>query len=423
MNPTVEERIRRAAVQLDEAVERRAHGAPGYFADAGGRRRRTSWVAAAAAVVAVAGAAVVVQREGGQRVVQAPPASAPVGGEGWERLPDAPIAPRFQHLLVSTGDGFLVWGGYSGRATLTDGAFYDADAGRWTVVPDAPLARDRGDAVGVWTGTEVVVVNGIDGDVRAAAYRPSSNTWRSLPNPPLANAANAMTRAVLVDGTVVVVAVSEEGEPGVRNQVAVFDTASSQWRIGEVPSTAIGSSFDAVVVGSEVVVVGRRGAGGKSCGATVVAAYRPAEDTWRALDAGPVGTPWVLAVASTGREVAVVSGHCGDQEGERGTFLLDPATGAWRAGAAAPAGVDGDYRYAEVWTGRELVVTDERGTPAFYDPAADAWRTGTPNPLGRSIEEVPWVWVDGRLAVFSGGLTSGPTCCTPIDGGYLYTLA
>jgi hypothetical protein len=324
---------------------------------------------------------------------------------------------------VSTGSGVLFWGGYDTNGQRTDGAFFDVAANTWTKTPQAPLASDRGDAVGAWTGTEAVVVNGIDGKVKAAAYLPATNTWRKLPEPPLHNAANMMTKAVTVDGLVVVVTVSDEDERGVRNQVAVLDPATSTWRIGVSPAP-FGSGFDAVAVGSEVVVVARSGFGGKGCGDSVVTAYDPVTNTWRPLPATPVVAS---VVASTGPAVFIVGNRCGESEA-RDAYQLDPAAGTWRATAAPPTGVIGDMRYGEVFTGRLVATFDAEGTPVFYDPQADRWNVGLANPLHRRIAETPWVAADGVLVSFSGGLSQaeghgGTGCCRPLDGGYSYTAA
>ena len=419
MTITVEERIRRAALQLDSAIESRPVE-PAYVDEAAPVRGRV-W-AVAAAVLLLAGAVGVATQIGVDST--APPATQPTLSGGWERLPEAPIGPRFQHLAVSTGNGLFVWGGYGGDSERTDGAFYDASTQSWVKAPRAPLARDRGDAIGVWTGTEVVVVNGIDGNVRAAAYQPGTNTWRELPDPPLKNSANMMSWAVFVDGAVVVVAVSEEGEEGVRNEVAVLDLASGEWRIGAGPSAPFGSGFDAVVVGSEVVVVARHGMGGKSCGQPVVLSYSPASDVWRPITPTPLDLLVSVGVASTGAEVFIVGGQCGGDVVGRKAFLLNPSTGVWRPVASVPDGVRGDDRYAEVWTGSSVVLFDDVGAPVFYSPSSDTWRTGPASPVGRRLSEAPWTWVAGGLVVFSGSpMSDDGGCCDPSKDGYRLTPA
>lgn len=453
---SVEERLAAAAAILDAEVEqqvdtRRVGAEPSYLVVDGRRPRGPlagtsatvrALAAVAATVVLIAGAVLVATRSGAERVdpVVAPAASSSSGaraadGEGWSDLPASSVAPRFQHVAVSTDTGVLVWGGY-GSDSLSDGAFFDSPTGTWRSLPDAPLASDRGDAVGVWTGREVVLVNGIDGHVRAAAFDPSAFSWRSLPDPPISNAANMMTKAVVVEGTIVVVTVSEEGDGGARNEVATFTPAggggeaAGTWSIGEPPPGSFGSGFDAVVVASEVIVVGRRDSGGKSCGDAVVYAYAPGGDAWRSLSSGPIANVYGPAVVSTGSELFVGGGvECGKAataaglpEGRPQAFLLDPVTDAWRPTSDAPAPLRGDGRYAEVWSGRFAVGRGADGAPILYDPAADRWHAAVATPLGEQYSEVPWIWHDGQLLLTSGGVGDGQGgCCRPLAGGYAYT--
>jgi len=425
MTISVEERLARAAKVLDEHIEQHEVGVSYLAQGAAPPRHRISaaMVGAAAAVTLVLGV-VVASEGGGDGIVAAPtPASRPAGDEGWALLPEAPASARFQHLSVSTGSGLLVWGGYGPDKARSDGAFYDGEKGTWLDLPKAPLAGDRGDAVGTWTGAEVIVINGTDGHVKAAAFDPGSLSWRSLPDPPLTNAANMMTRVVAVDDTVVVIAVSVEGEGGARNEVARLDTTTDTWTIGEPPPASFGSGFDAVAVGSDIVVIGRRGVGGASCGESAVLAYRPSANSWRNLPSGPIANRAGLAVVSTGREVVVAGGIvCGDDFVRAETFVLDPISASWRAAAAAPTAVRGSDRYGEAWTGRWMVTANDDGAPTLYDPAANRWHVGPPHPLGGRYTETAWTWVAGRVIIFSGGLADDQGgCCEPVDGGYAYT--
>jgi hypothetical protein len=397
-------------------------------------------IAAVAATVAlVAGTSIFAMRRDGRPEEVTPAASSvarAADGEGWADLPASPIAGRFQHVAVGTDTGVLVWGGYGGSTSLGDGAFFEAATGLWRALPDAPLATDRGDAVGVWTGSEVVLLNGINGGVKAAAFDPTRFVWRALPDPPIATAANMMTRAAFVNGRVVVVTVSEEGEGGTRNQVATYTPGQpvddpGAWSIGESPPGSFGSGFDAVVVGGEVVVVGRRDSGGKSCGEAVVYAYAPDTDRWRLLPTTPIANVYGAAVVSTGSEVFIGGGvECGavagspakPPAGRSEAFLLNPTTGEWRPSAGAPVPFRGNSRYAEVWSGRFAIGRGPHGEPVLYDPAADRWHVAPATPLGNAYDEVPWVWHDGELFLTSGGVANGEGgCCRPLGGGYIYT--
>jgi hypothetical protein len=427
MKMSTEERLARAADVLDEHIEARV-AAPAYVAEerAHARSRVPGAVAAVAAAMALVLGVTYLATSPDDAHVAAPAApSHRLGDAGWDLLPAAPIRPRFQHVAVSTGHGLLVWGGYTGDGPRTDGAFYDARTAEWRKLPKAPLAGDRGDAIGAWTGSEVVVVNGTDGDVKAAAFDPDSFEWRALPDPPLTNAANMMARLLPTDAGVVVIAVSTEGEGGARNEVARYDEVTGSWHIGEPPPSSIGSGFDAVAVGDEVVVIGRRGVGGAGCGEARVLAYRLSTNTWRTLPPGPLEERGGPVVGLVGDEVLVAGGfECGDPTARTDSVLLDPSRGEWRPAASAPTALRGSDRYGEPSSGRMVLAIDETGSPAVYDGEADRWHRGPAHPLGTRYTETPWAWVDGRVLVFSGGLANGEGgCCKPVEGGYAYTLA
>ena len=427
MSISIEERLARAASVLDEHVERRPVTGLYDAAEPPAHRHRAP-LAMAAALVAIA-LVIGVLNVGGNselNMVSAPPGPGhEAGTEGWDLLAPAPIAARFQHLAVSTGSGLLVWGGYTGDGPRTDGAFYDGRSGEWRTLPKAPLSGSRGDAIGAWTGVEVVVVNGIDGHVKAAAFDPTSFTWRSLPDPPLTNAANMMARLLPTDAGVVVIAVSTEGEGGARNEVALYDAAADRWTIGEPPPMSFGSAFDAVNVGDQVVLVGRRGGGGASCGDSVTLSYAPRTNRWRQLPDGPIGDRGGLVIASIGSEVLAAGGFvCGDPRPRREAFLLDPATSSWRNAATAPTTLSGGDRYGDPANGPLVFALDEAGVPALYDAAADRWQVGPAHPLGGRYTETPWSWVNDKIVAFSGGLANDEGgCCQRVDGGYAYTPA
>jgi hypothetical protein len=425
MTLDVEARLQRAARVLDHHLDAPS-AEPTYLAPAPRPARRRPLVvsvAAFAAVLAVVGAMVLTSDSTTQRTIT-PGQTVPAGAAGWMTLPDAPISPRSQGLVVSTGDGLFVWGGHD-NGTKTDGAFLDMATGVWRKLPGDPLAGDRGDAVGVWTGHEVVVLNGTN-DVRAAAFDPSTFEWRRLPNPPLAQAANAMNRAFFVDGAVVVIGVATEGPDsnGVQrapSQGARLDLASSTWRPIAASPRDYSSFFSAATAGDEIIVLGTPVNGGKECG-SIVLAYRPATDTWREISAGPVASRMDSVVAWTGTELFVGGGISCTPIGTRlaSAYLLDPLSGIWREVPEAPLPFIGSHRYSELWTGTSVATIDRSGTPVMFDPVRDEWHVGVPSVHGEVSSDTPFAWVDGSIVVWSGDRGDNRSCCRPIEGGEAY---
>jgi hypothetical protein len=419
MNIDLETRLVRAAQVLDDHIERPAT-APGYVTRAPAprpSRRRPLLVSVGvfACALALVGALIYVRADGPTTV-----SSTPVG-DGWTALPDAPISPRFQHLAVSTGTGLFIWGGYTGGANRSDGAYLDSATSAWRKLPSAPLADDRGDAVGVWTGHEVVVLNGIDG-ARAAAFDPVAFTWRALPDPPLANAANAMNRAFFVDGAVIVIGVASESDGVAPSQVARLDLATSQWSIVANPPLQFGSFFQATAAGDEIVIVGQRPNMKDACG-SIILAYRPNTNTWREIAAGPAADRLGPMVVWTGSELFVGGGRvCPQFDVPSGTAdLLDLATGQWRHAPDAPIGFESSMRYAELWTGKSVATINSDGTPLLFNPATNQWHFGSPLRAESDLDDTPFVWVGDSIVVWSGGVVVGPVCCEPLSGGVAYT--
>jgi hypothetical protein len=415
-NIDLEERLARAARVLDEHIEQPAI-APTYVAPATRPSRRRPMlvsVSVFACALAVVGTVVYARAEHSTTV------SRTSDGEGWVALPDAPIAPRFQHLAVSTGTGLFVWGGY-GSGDKSDGAYLDATTNTWRKLPNAPLDGDRGDAIGAWTGREVVVLNGTD-RVRAAAFDPVAFTWRALPNPPLANAANAMNRVFFIDGAVIVVGVASESDGMAPTQVARLDLATSQWMTAENPPFEFSSFFAAASTGDEIIVVAQRASMKARCG-SIALAYRPSSNSWRELAAGPASERVSPVVAWTGSELFVGGGRmcASTNETSLTADLLDPATGVWRRAPDAPVGFEGSGRYEEVWTGRSVANVERDGTPVLFNPVTNSWHVGAASRSEGRFDDTPFVWVDGSILIWSGGAIDGPMCCHPVDGGVAYT--
>lgn len=119
-------------------------------------------------------------RDAAGRSLAAPAAYAPAT-DAWREITTAGApSPRSGHVAVWTGDALLVWGGADGARVFDDGALYDPWDDAWRPLPTLPAAGGaataRDGAVGVWTGTELVVVGGWD-----RSDRTTSLGWRYQP--------------------------------------------------------------------------------------------------------------------------------------------------------------------------------------------------------------------------------------------------
>ena len=212
MTSELEQRLREA---LNEDAERARLVNPDRPPAADARRlsdgqhprrpaRRLVAVAAAIVLVVAAGVAVIQDREREPDVTTEDPMTAvfedlslgdaevytdiPPGAT--VELPPPPIGERSTPAVVWTGTEMIVWGGMDAdQVTLDDGAAFDLATGTWRVIASAPIEPRLYPAV-AWTGTEMLVWGGQTGFTNGtgltdgAAYDPTTDTWRRLPDGP-----------------------------------------------------------------------------------------------------------------------------------------------------------------------------------------------------------------------------------------------
>ena len=104
------------------------------------------------------------------------------------------LATHDAHGLVAwTGRELIGWGGGCCGDAFSDGVGFNRRTKRWRALPRGPLAGSQ-HPVGAWTGRELVILVGNtspDGKpwparlARAAAYSPTTNSWRRIAKPPL----------------------------------------------------------------------------------------------------------------------------------------------------------------------------------------------------------------------------------------------
>jgi hypothetical protein len=252
----------------------------------------------------------------------------------WRRIAGAPLDPRLAPAAVWTGQEMLVWGGLPVANAVdpsNEAAAYRPATDSWRRLPDAPVAGYEA----TWTGTELIVL-GADGDI--AAYDPRADTWRSLPAAP----AVGYTRSLVWTGTELLMFVAPNG----------VDTAVTGFRLGPddsswrptAPSNHWALEASRMVwTGTEAVAVGQYPARSAS-GLVGSVAYDPVTDTWREIGSCQIGNH----VVWTGQLIL----------GETAGF--DPASGGCQPLPPAPerpvGGTTGREASAFAWAGQELLI-------------------------------------------------------------------
>jgi hypothetical protein len=109
----------------------------------------------------------------------------------WRRLAASPLAARDRPGAVWAGSEMIVWGGIVPDGVRgAYGAAYDPARDTWRVIAKAPIV-ERSNHIAVWTGRELVVWGGVGtsaGDAfldDGAAYLPSADAWKALPQAPI----------------------------------------------------------------------------------------------------------------------------------------------------------------------------------------------------------------------------------------------
>ena len=414
-------------------------------------RRVLVWLGSAAAVIALVVAVSVAGRPAAPETAVSEPGSTtaaddPVGETpavmaDWTAFPTLPIEPRFQYSAVSTPTGVFVWGGCcvdgSSSEMFNDGAYFDGATQTWAVLPDAPLDPTRGDAVAAWNGSEVVVVNGVDG-VTAAAFDPASFTWRSITPPSAETATNGGSRLHLFgDGRLAFVH---------RMSVSYWDSAADTWsspiRDGsfdidweDSETSAVVATYATTPTSIAAVTIGS----GDDCSTARIRTFDSATDTWSATALpSPASFATDIVGIDAGRFLLTGAYSCDPTSpppAERAATIFDPANNTFTS-VTAVTNVEVSSRYGGIWNGDVAMWLLENGRVLAYRPAADEWLLG-PALLDASansgdlISDTPLIWFDNQLIVVSPGWgrtgsqatnPGGWSCCFPTRESWSTTV-
>lgn len=277
---------------------------------------------------------------------------------------------RIDHTAVWTGSEMIIWGGDDGNAIAKNsGARFDPASDAWssTSFTGAPSARSQHTAV--WTGTQMIIWGGFSGAFNfvalrgGARYDPQADTWTPV-------------------------------------------TAVNQ------PSARV--NHTAVWTGTEMIVWG-----GFSCLACTNAElgtgarYNPGTDTWTPIASANAPAARGLHTAIwTGSKMIVWGGQ--NDAGNASLTLLntggvyDPVTDTWDSTTliAAPAPTT---CHAAVWTGTEMIIfggqlnanlacgLSSTGTGARYEPATNTWSPMSIAPVSSTLASAPAIWSGNEL--------------------------
>lgn len=266
--------------------------------------------------------------------------------------------PRNHHSAIWTGTQMIVWGGYgqSGPIRLNTGAKYDPVGDAWSPISltGAPTPRDG--HVAVWTGKVMIIWGGyLFNDPFYAdsggRYDPATDTWKTTKG---TGAPAGRTGAVGVwTGTQMVVwGGYGHVAPNYLPTGGRYDPVADTWKTVSTTDAPAGrDSHTAVWTGTQMIVWGgysNLGNGLMETGGR----YNPVADTWTptSVTGVPAGRTGHTAVW-TGHEMIIWGGTVDESQGGRYTpetdsWVLTSNVGApsWRAGHSA------------VWSGTFMLI-------------------------------------------------------------------
>lgn len=206
------------------------------------RRGRISAVLAVAVFVAACGASSEHRATGGG------------WADAWERVPDGPLSPRSQAVVVWTGNEVLVVGGddrpcpptadcaVPDSPPLGDGAAYDPLTREWRRIASPPIPFS-GAETAVVGDTVFFMVRGMPGRPEARsgflAYAPGADSWLELPRPEASDSAEGWYRLAAAGERLVAYSGSDEG--GERPDW-IFDATRAEW--AALPDDPMTPAFD-----------------------------------------------------------------------------------------------------------------------------------------------------------------------------------
>ncbi len=313
---------------------------------------------------------------------------------------NAPDARAYQ-TAVWTGTEMIVWGGYDGNNALNTGGRYNPSTDSWTATSTTNAPTGRYLHTAVWTGSEMIVWGGYNGGSSfntGGRYNPSTDTWTATSTTDAPEARYGHT-AVWTSSEMIVWSGSYWNTGGRYNPSTDTWTATSTTNepAARTGHTAVWTESEMIIWGGDSGIV--LNTGGR---------YNPSTDTWTATSTtnAPAARDSHTAVW-TRSEMIVWGGYDGNNELNTGG-RYNPSTDTWIATSITNAPDARDYHPA-VWAGNEMIIwgghsnnIGEFNTGGRYDPSTDSWAaTSTTNaPSARDSHTA--IWSGNEMIIWAG---------------------
>ena len=253
---------------------------------------------------------------------------------GWNAVGYNPTTDTWRELPKTLPGGIVLWtgreaigwgGGCCGDA-WSNGTAYNPKTNSYRNLPRSPLAASQG-PLGAWTGRELVLFVSGWGPLdkpyparlaRAAAYNPTTNTWRRIAPLPGSDVRYGFRGTAVWNGREVLVV----GTGAKARSAFAYNPRTNHWRrLAPLPAPRPGAT--AVWTGKQLFVWGGSNARG-TAPLTDGVAYDPRTDRWSTIPRAPLRPRGGPAVQWTGRQLVVWGGGIPRNAGGP-TFVRDGA--------------------------------------------------------------------------------------------------
>lgn len=321
------------------------------------------------------------------------------------------LTKRIDQRTVWTGSEMIIWGGNDGEAFYNDGARYNPINQTWATLPPSGLTG-RSNHSAVWTGSEMIVWGGFNHNTMryfndGARYNPETQTWTPLPPSGLAERTNHT--AVVASTPQEIIIWGGTGTSGIYNDGAIYSSINNAWT--SLPDSGLSPRLfnSAVWTGTEMIIWG--GFDGASLSSfSDGARYNVFTNAWTPMskDNAPAARSGHTAIW-TGSEMIIWGG--GSYEGGSFKTLINgasynPTTDTWTPLPDSP--INSRTYHNAVWTGTEMIIWGGANADglfndgASYNPTTRVWAPMSTSgaPTARCGSSA--VWTGSKMLIWGG---------------------
>jgi N-acetylneuraminic acid mutarotase len=350
----------------------------------------------------------------------------PVGSIG------APSA-RSNHVAVWTGGTMVVWGGLSngpGNGAVATGGIYDPMTYKWTATSSVGAPKARYDATAIWTGTEMVVWGGTDGQGTplndGGRFDPVKNTWTPIASN---GAPTARTKHTAVWTGTEMIVWGGSSNAGPLPTGGRFSPITNSWSlINTNPNPVTTRTRHCAVWDKNKALMNIVGGFGSNVTDGINDVYFPAGSARALIQYAPVGENWYNlgepfepskradhTCVFDGLRLIVFGGFDGSSYLNTGA-TWDP-TGGWTTIAGSPPDARSEHTATWIDAKKIMVVFGGRNpqpldSGALFDSTSNSWTLPMPTVLSARYGHTA-VSTGDKLMVWGGNGFSGKLA----DGG------